>query len=70
MDLDDIRAELGIYLTDMQNQPGDRHELYLRLVRRINQMRAFGMPIPEDFLKLECALEAEFAGDKRIASKA
>ena len=70
MDLDDLRAELGIYLTDMQNQPEDRHELYLRLVRRINEIRAFGMPIPDDFLKLESALEAEFASDKRLAEKA
>ena len=65
MDIDDIKAEIGNVLTDMQNQPEDRHELYVMLVERTNEMRAFGLPIPPDLLKLEAALEAEFAADVR-----
>lgn len=68
MDIDDVTAEIGNILTDMQNQPEDRHELYLMLMERINEMRAYGMPIPPDFLKLEAALEAEFAADTRGAT--
>ncbi len=67
MDIEDIKAEIGIILTDMQNQPEDRYELYLQLMERMAEMRAFGMPIPPDLLKLEAALEAEFAADKRDA---
>jgi len=69
MDIEDIKAEFGIILTDMQNQPEDRHELYLQLMERLNEMKAFGMPLPDDLLKLEAALEAEFAADKRAAGE-
>lgn len=69
MDIEDVKAEIGIILTDMQNQPEDRHELYLQLMERLNEMKAFGMPLPDDLLKLEAALEAEFAADKREAEE-
>ena len=69
MDMDDLKAEMGILLTDMQNQPQDRHELYLQLMERLNEMKAFGMPIPDDLKKLEAALEAEFAADKRVSEE-
>ncbi|MGD9783129.1 MAG: hypothetical protein AB7E80_15460 [Hyphomicrobiaceae bacterium] len=69
MDMDDIKAELGILMTRMQNEPEDRHELYLMVMEKLNEMRAFGMPLPEDLLKLEAALEAEFASDLRAAKR-
>lgn len=65
MDIDDVKAELGILMTRMQNEPQDRHELYLTIMEKLNEMRAFGMPVPADLLKLEAALEAEFAQDLR-----
>lgn len=70
MDIEDVKAEIGIVLTNMQNQPEDRHELYMQLMERLNEMRAFGMPLPPDLVKLEAALEAEFSADKRQASDA
>ncbi|MFN3869499.1 MAG: hypothetical protein ACK4MF_10580 [Hyphomicrobiaceae bacterium] len=65
MDIEDIKAELGILMTRMQNEPQDRHELYLMVMEKLNQMRAYGMPLPEDLVQLEAALEAEFAQDLR-----
>ena len=65
MDLEDIKAEIGLILTNMQNQPEDRHELYLQLMERLSEMRAYGLEVPEDLVKLEAALEAEFAADVR-----
>lgn len=67
MAFDDVKAELGILLTRMQNEPQDRHELYLQLVEKLNELRAFGMPLPQDLVAMERALEAEFAADKRAA---
>jgi len=63
-----VKAEIGILLTKMQNEPEDRHELYLQLMEKMNELKAYGMPIPEDLLQLEAALEAEFAEDKREAT--
>lgn len=63
-----VKAEIGILLTKMQNEPEDRHELYLQLMEKLNELKAYGMPVPEDLLQLEAALEAEFAEDKRDAT--
>lgn len=65
MAFDDIQAELGLLMTRMQNEPADRHELYLMVMDKLNEMKAYGMPLPEDLVKLEAALEAEFAQDMR-----
>ena len=65
MAFDDVKAELGILLTQMQNEPEDRHELYLQLMEKLNELRAFGMPLPQDLVEMEKALEAEFAAEKK-----
>jgi hypothetical protein len=67
MAFEDAQAELGILMTRMQNEPQDRHELYLQLMEKLNELKAFGMPLPQDLVDLEHALEAEFAADKREA---
>jgi len=67
MAFDDVKAELGILMTRMQNEPHDRHELYLQLMEKLNELKAFGMPLPQDLVELEKGLEAEFAADKRAA---
>jgi len=65
MAFDDVKAELGILMTQMQNEPEDRHELYLQLMEKLNELRAFGMPLPQDLVEMEKALEAEFAAEKK-----
>lgn len=61
MDLSDLEAEVALLLNRMENQPEDRFELFMQLHERLNEMRAYGMPVPEDLRKLEADLEAEFA---------
>ena len=65
MAFDDVKAELGILITQMQTQPEDRHELYLQLMEKLNEIKAFGMPLPQDLVEMEKALEAEFAADRK-----
>ena len=50
-------------MTRMQNEPGDRHELYLVIRQKLNEMKAYGMPLPDDLVRFERQLEAEFAQD-------
>jgi hypothetical protein len=47
----------------MQSEPEDRHELYLVIRQKLNEMKAYGMPLPEDLVRFEQQLEAEFAQD-------
>ncbi len=65
MVFDAVKAELGSLLTRMQTEPEDRHELYLQLMEKLNELKAFGMPLPQDLVEMEKALEAEFAADKK-----
>lgn len=64
MAFEDIQAELGLLLTTMQNEPADRHELYLQIRQKLYELKAYGMPLPEDLVQLEKRLEAEFEADK------
>lgn len=69
MDFAAIKAEIDLLLTQMQNVPEDRHELYLQISQKLNELKAFGMPLPEDLVRLEQSLEAEFAADKAASDE-
>jgi len=69
MSFEALQAEISLLLTQMENQPQDAHELHEVIREKINEMRAYGMPVPEDLLELEKTLEADF--DEAVeASKA
>jgi hypothetical protein len=67
MAFEDLKAELALLINQMENQPADRHELYLQVREKLNEMRAFGMPLPDDLVRMEKDLEKEFAAAKREA---
>lgn len=68
MAFEDLKAELALLVNQMENQPEDRHELYLQIRERLNEMRAFGMPLPADLVEFEEKLEALFKAED-IAAK-
>jgi hypothetical protein len=63
MAFEDKEAKLGLLLTRMQNEPKDWHELCEVIRQKLNELKAYGMPLPEDLVQLEQDLEAEFAAD-------
>ena len=63
MAFEDKEAELGLLLSRMQNQPQDEHELYELVRQKLNEMKAYGMPLPEDLVQFERDLEAEFLAE-------
>jgi hypothetical protein len=69
MAFEQLKAELALLLNQMENQPEDRHELYLQIREKLNEMRAFGMPLPDDLVRLERELEAEFRAEDRAAKE-
>ena len=64
MAFEDKEAELGLLLTRMQNEPDDLHELYEQIRLKLNEMKAYGMPLPADLVQFEHDLEAEFTAEK------
>jgi hypothetical protein len=67
MAFETVRAEIDMLLAALQDAPQDRHELYLRIMQKLNELKAYGMPLPEDLVELEHQLEREFAADRRNA---
>jgi hypothetical protein len=61
MAFEDLIAKINLFLSDVEHEPEDPHELLEQLHLEINQMRATGQPIPEDLARLAKALEDEFS---------
>ncbi len=69
MAFDDLKAEIALLLNQMENQPEDRHELYIQIREKLNEMRAFNLPLPDDLVRVEKELEAEFKAEEQAAKK-
>jgi len=63
MAFEDVQAEIGLLLTRMQSEPEDKHELYLQIMERLNELKAYGMPLPQDLEDLEAALSADLTDE-------
>lgn len=63
MAFEQLKTEIGLLLTQMQNEPEDPHEIYLTLKNKLSELKACGMPLPDDLVKLEQDLERDFAAD-------
>ena len=59
----EVEAAVALLIEEMEGDQGDAHEIYLRLRQLLDQMRAMGMPLPDDLVKLEHDLSAEFEQD-------
>jgi hypothetical protein len=67
MDEQELEAALSLFLQELEEeQSEDSHEIFLRLTALLNQMRAFGMPLPDDLVRLETELGEAFAADAKI----
>lgn len=67
---EEIEAEIGLLLEQMQGGIEERHAYFLRLKQTLDQMRAYGMPLPDDLLTLEEELAAEFEAEAVDEGKA
>ncbi|MEY3080236.1 MAG: hypothetical protein RJA94_221 [Pseudomonadota bacterium] len=60
MAFEQLKAQIGMLLGEMNDQPEDLHELYQQVHQELSQMRATGMDLPADLVELEQRLLAEF----------
>ncbi len=56
----ELEAAVSLLIDEMEGDQGDRHELGQRVHTMIEQLRATGMPAPDDLIRLAAGLEAEF----------
>jgi hypothetical protein len=60
MAFEQLKAQIGLLLGEMNDQPEDLHELYQQIHMELNQLRATGMALPADLVELEQRLLREF----------
>jgi hypothetical protein len=71
MAFEDKEAEPDLLLETMQNEPEDRHKVSLQIRRKLNELKAYAIPLPhilaqilaQDLVQFE--LEAPFAAASR-----
>lgn len=65
MAFEDVQAELSLLVNQMDDPPEDRFELLMQIHEKLNELKAFGMPLPDDLVQLEKSL-----GDQVLAEQA
>lgn len=48
-----LKTEISMLLTEMENRPHDQWEMHELVLEKLNELRAFDLPLPQDLLDLE-----------------
>ena len=54
-----LKMQIMMMLDELENQPEDNWELHEQILENLNEMRAMGMPLPQDLVELEAKLSKE-----------
>jgi hypothetical protein len=65
MAFENTKAEIALLMQALNEAPRDKHELYLEIMQKLNELKAYGMPLPDDLVALERRLEREFTAEQR-----
>lgn len=65
LDKQEIEAAVLELLDEMEGEVGDAHEIHMKLRQTLDGMRAMGMPLPDDLVRMEMELSAEFKDDAK-----
>ena len=57
MALEDLKTQIGFLLTSIEDNPEDVHELHELIRQKLAQIKALGLPLPDDLVELERRLE-------------
>ncbi len=60
MAFEDLKAQISLLVSQINNQPEDVHELYESLHQKLNELRATGQALPADLVELERRMLKEF----------
>jgi hypothetical protein len=63
MALEAFKARISLLLDEMAARPEDAHAFQERIREQLAEMRAMGLPLPQDLVALERSLGAEFEAD-------
>jgi hypothetical protein len=57
MAFEELRAQIALLMDEISGEPADEHALQESLREKLAEMRALGLPLPDDLVELEAALE-------------
>ena len=60
MALEELQLQIGLLVSQINNQPEDVRELCELLHQKLNELRLTGQPLPKDLVELEQRMLAEF----------
>lgn len=60
MAFEQLKAQIGLLLGEINRQPEDLHELYEQIHQELAQLRVTGRELPADLLDLEARLLKAF----------
>ncbi len=60
MPFENLKASIYLLLDEMTDQPEDLHVLQEKLREKIAELRALGLPVPEDLIQAEKGLSRDF----------
>jgi hypothetical protein len=60
MALEELKAQIALLLTSIEENPEDTHELHQQVRQKLAQFRAMGLPLPSDLVDLEKKLGDSF----------
>ena len=61
MALEELKAQIAMLVERLEEDPKDAHEVYELIREKLEQMKAMGLPLPADLVRLEKGLEKEFS---------
>jgi predicted nucleic acid-binding Zn-ribbon protein len=64
MAFEELKAQISLLISQINNQPEDAHELYEALHQKLNELRVTGMPLPADLAELEQRMQKDFPQPK------
>jgi len=64
MAFDQLKLEISMLLTRMQNEPEDKWQIHEMIMEKLNELRALGLPLPQDLVDLEENLSKELEINK------
>ena len=62
MDATELLAAINLLLVQMEYEADDLHEVHFKLREHLDQLKATGMPLPEDLVELERSLTEHVEG--------
>ena len=62
MEANALIAAINLLVEQMDHEADDLHEVHLKLREHLDQLKATGMPLPDDLVELERRLAADVEG--------